>query len=168
MKTEVEIWKPVLNYEGLYEVSDLGRIKSLGNSKGKKEKILNGGSDGKGYRSFRLYKNKKAKTYKLHILVAIAFLGYVPDGTNRIVVDHKDNIKTNNRADNLQLITNRKNCSKDRKGYTSDYVGVSWDKSRNKWVATIQIDGKKKNLGRFVEELDAAKAYQDKLKSLNE
>jgi hypothetical protein len=98
------------------------------------------------------------------MLVGMAFLNHKPDGTNKICIDHINNDKLDNRLTNLQLITNRENTSKDRKGGTSKYVGVR-SSAINKWRAEIYINGKTKNLGTFTDEYEAHLAYQ---KVLNE
>ena len=160
-----EIYKDVLSYEGIYQVSNLGNVKSL---KFNKERILKPAlSDGR-YLTVVLSKNGKKKTNRVHKLVAMAFLGHKPKG-HLLTVDHINNVKTDNRLENLQLITQRENCSKDRfrKDYSSKYVGVSWHKNRNKWEAQILIKGKPKNLGFFTDELKASNAYQKELNLIN-
>ena len=162
----MEIWKEVKGYEGLYKVSNLGNIKSLpkkGNPKGKILKPCLTGI-GRDYLGVCLFKDKKGKTRTIHQLVAEAFLNHTPNG-HELVVDHINNVKTDNRLENLQLITNRENLSKDRKG-SSKHTGVSWYKKRSKWISSIQINGKLKHLGYFKNELEAAEAYQNKLKEL--
>ncbi len=79
-------------------------------------------------------------------------------------MDHKDNVRTNNFYKNLQLITNRENASKDKKGHSSKYVGVSLVKSVNKWRASIRIGLQQKHIGVFDNEIDAHNAYQDALR----
>jgi len=166
-----EIWKDIPNYEGYYQVSNFGRVKSLErkvNAKGERlisEKILKPYYGGGGYDAVSLRKNGIKKTSKIHKLVAIAFLGHKPCGHNE-VVDHIDNNRLNNRLDNLQLTTQRHNLSKDKKGGTSKYVGVTLYKPTGKYVSKIRINGKLKHLGYFTNELKAAEAYQDKLKSI--
>ena len=105
------------------------------------------------------------KTKRVHKLVAIAFLSHKPSGRT-MVVDHKNNDKTNNNVSNLQIITQRENLSKDKKGGSSQYTGVSWSKPAEKWVAHININYKLKYLGVFESELDASTAYQTELKLL--
>ena len=97
--------------------------------------------------------------------MAIEFLGHIPDG-HKIVCDHKNNIKTDNRLENIQLIPNRENCTKDRKPGSSKYTGVCWYISTNKWVAKIYLNGKKKHLGYFKSEYKAHLAYQKALSSI--
>ena len=81
-------------------------------------------------------------------------------------MDHINRVRTDNRLDNLQIITTRENTSKDRKGCTSKYTGVSWDKYNKKWVSRIAMKGIPNHLGYFKDELKAAEAYQNKLKEL--
>jgi hypothetical protein len=165
---EKEIFKDIQGYEGLYQVSNLGNVKSLGNCKNRKERILKARKNKHGYYQIRLYKDGKAKTIKVHVLVAQAFLGHVPNGTHNIVPDHKDGDKLNNRADNLELITQRENVDRYwlTKKTSSKYRGVSWCKRRNKWESQIYIDGKNKHLGYFTDEHEAHLAYQKALKEL--
>ncbi|CAA6810324.1 MAG: HNH homing endonuclease [uncultured Sulfurovum sp.] len=168
-----EIWKDIEGYEGLYKISNLGNVRSLDRVVTKsnnvvnrlKGKILKPAKNTSGYYNVIIYKNCKPKTYSNHQLVAMMFLNHKPDGFN-IVVDHIDNNKLNNRLDNLQLITNRENVSKESRG-KSKYTGVSWRKNRNKWISTICINGKRKHLGSFINEIDAHYAYQNKLKINN-
>jgi alkyl hydroperoxide reductase subunit AhpF len=96
----------------------------------------------------------------------MAFLGHVPNG-QKLVVDHIDGDKLNNNLNNLQVITNRENTSKDRSGGTSKYVGVSWSKQNKKWKAQIRIDGKQIYIGHFTNDIDASQAYQKKLKEIS-
>ena len=167
-----EIWKDLPNYEGLYQASNLGNIKSLskivirGNVKQhKKEIILKQHKGVNGYFIVRLNNNKKGKTFKVSTLIAMAFLNHNPCGY-KLVVDHINNIKTDNRIENLQLLTNRENTSKDKKNCSSIYTGVSFDKKNNKWISSIKINNKSKHLGRFKTEIEASKAYMLELNKL--
>lgn len=156
-----EIWKDVPDYEGIYQVSNLGNVKSL--KKGK-EKILSKRITSSGYVLYSLFKKGVLKQIQAHQLVAITFLGHKPNG-NTIVVDHVDNDKLNNRLDNLQLITNRENILKDKKS-TRKYTGVVWHKKANKWMVRIKIYGKSKYLGLFKNEYDAHLVYQNAFKQI--
>jgi hypothetical protein len=169
-----EIFKDVIGYEGIYQVSNMGNVKSLSREvikgKGKyisKENILKAGKNSRGYYQVVLYKEKKRKTMAVHVLVAMAFLGHTPDGTQRIVPDHKDRDKSNNRVDNLELITQRENVERYylTQKTSSKYTGVTWSKILNKWQSRININGKRKHLGYFDTELEAHLAYK---KALNE
>ena len=103
--------------------------------------------------------NGKKKTIRTHLLIANAFFNHITNGCQKIVVDHIDNNKLNNNVDNLQLITNRENTSKNKINKTSKYTGVYWDKARNKWHVEIRFGKIKKHLGRFDCELEASNAY---------
>tara|TARA_R110002050_G_scaffold112421_1_gene226682 strand:- start:159 stop:635 length:477 start_codon:yes stop_codon:yes gene_type:complete len=156
-----EIFKNIPNHEG-YKISNLGNIRSF---KGQKDVILKGGTDAMGYKNVCLYNNGKKTTYTFHKLVAITFLNHKPKGSKGLCVDHKNGIKKDNRLVNLQLITQRLNLSKDKKG-SSKYTGVSWQKSTNKWMSGIYINGQKKHLGLFNCEIEASKEYQKALANL--
>ena len=163
-----EIWKPIKDYEGLYEISNFGRVKSLKRKGRRKEKILKYGIDFNGYKTLRLSTLGKLKTFYVHRLVWDYFGNACRCG--RILqIDHIDNNKLNNKIDNLQLLTNRKNVSKSYKNKktTSEYTGVSWDNENNKWKAQIYMKGKGKNLGRYTKEYDAHLAYQEALNKLS-
>lgn len=97
-----EVWKPIPNYEGFYEVSNIGRVRSLYRYK----KILHP-SDTNGYRTVELWKGKKRKRIGVHRLVAMAFIDN-PD--NKPFVNHKDETRDNNSVDNLEWVTHLENC----------------------------------------------------------
>ena len=153
-----EIWKDIKGYNGFYQVSNLGRVKSL---KWNKVKILKQSINKQGY----AYTSINKKTYKIHQLVAIYFLSHKPNGMS-IVVHHKDNNKLNNKVENLQLISQRDNCYT-HANTTSKYTGVCWHKKSKKWMAQITIKNFRYYLGCYVEEIDAYKAYLKKLNQFN-
>lgn len=155
----IEKWVDIPNYEGLYQAGSFGNIKSLYFGK---EKLLIPSFHSSGYLVVTLCKNEVQTNRLIHQLIAEAFLGYNPDGTLKIVVDHIDNDPFNNRLDNLQLTTHRHNCSKDKKG-SSKYIGVCWDKRQSMWIARIRFGKRRIHLGYFDLELDAAFAYQKAL-----
>jgi hypothetical protein len=80
--------------------------------------------------------------------------------------DHIDHNGLNNQRCNLRMATNAENCKnqKPKNGYSSKYKGVCWHKRDNKWNATIFAEGKKKHLGYFIDEIEAAKAYDSAAK----
>ena len=164
-----ETWKDVKGYEGSYQVSDLGRVRSLKrvDSRGHKlkGKMLKLNSDKDGYLTVNLFLNGKKKTKTVHQLVAIEFLNHIPNGVT-MVVDHVDNDRSNNRLDNLQIITHRENVSKDRNGRTSKYIGVHFDSNRNKFIAKCRHDYKQVYLGGFDSEIKASEAYNNFLKTI--
>ena len=169
-----EIWKDIPNYEGYYQVSNYGNVKSLDRFINNRYdtislrcgKILKFGTNKKGYYSVTLNALNKRKTFTVHKLVAMAFLNHKPCGMNNII-DHKDNNKKNNELSNLQITNNRHNASKDRSGYTSSYIGVFISKNKKKWCSQIRIGNKRVYLGTFNTEIEASNAYQKKLKDIN-
>ena len=113
-----EIWKPVKGFEGLYEVSNMGNVRSVdryvmsgnhGNQyclfKGKPKKSF---PDSKGYLRVRLCKNNKAKNYSVHRLAANAF---IPNPNNLPCIDHINTIKTDNRVENLRWCSYKENSN---------------------------------------------------------
>jgi hypothetical protein len=109
-----EVWKNIANYEGLYQVSNLGKIKSLSRSVNgtlggtylTKERFLNPRPYTRGYRVVKLYTNGKAKRVSIHVLVATAF---IPNPHKKPVVNHKDGNKENNHSANLEWVTDQEN-----------------------------------------------------------
>lgn len=155
---------PVVGYEGLYEVSNLGRVKSLPrNGTIKTERYLIQKENGYGYLQVGL-RNNGLKTKLVHRLVADAFLNYIAK-KGEIVIDHIDNNKENNVLSNLQIITHRENISKIKRG-NSKYTGVHFSIYHNKYISQIKIDNKSYHLGVFDCELKAHLAYQNKLKEV--
>ena len=140
---------------------------SIVSCKNEKVRTLKPSKNKGGYYVVGLTVNAKTKTHYVHKLIAMAFLHHKPNG-HKLVVDHIDNDKSNNRLDNLQIITNRENNSKDKKLGSSKYIGVSFCKTRNKWKSAIYIMGKHKSLGYFDNELDAANKYKEAFKKANE
>lgn len=99
MNYKNEIWKPIKNYEGLYEVSSCGRVRSL---RRKAPFILKQTNNGYGYLTVNLYKDGFNKKIKVHRVVAETF---VPNPDNLETVDHLDRDRTNNRIENLRWST---------------------------------------------------------------
>jgi len=157
----MEIWKDIQNFEGLYQASNLGRIKSFWYGK---EKIISQTLGSHGYYSLHLCKNNIRKVYLVHRLIYQTFKGELIKG---LVIDHISGDKLDNRLENLQQVSPRQNSVKGDtcKNTFSKYVGVSWHKKNNKWMSRISINGKRKVLGNYKTELEAHEAYQKALKS---
>lgn len=136
-----QIWKPIPGYEGMYEVSSEGRIKSLerdiicknGVKKHKKERILKGSLDRYGYLQVNLH-NAKGR-YKLLLVHRIVAGTFIPNPENKPQVNHKDEIKTNNHIENLEWMTNKENSNYGTRSERSA-------KAQSKSVAQYSKDGK--------------------------
>lgn len=103
---EKEVWMPIKGYEGLYEVSNHGRIRSLPKRGFYKTALLKQRDNGFGYKICILTKNNKRRTFMVHRIVAEAFL---PNTKNKKQVNHIDGNKYNNNLDNLEWCTNSEN-----------------------------------------------------------
>ena len=116
MNNEIEVWKDVDGYQGLYQVSNFGRVKSLNYNKTGKEKILKHDlvvihHKNRDYIQHQiiLHKNGKRKHFLIHRLVYQTFIGEIPNGYQ---IDHRDNNPQNNKLENLQLLTRSENIKK--------------------------------------------------------
>jgi len=168
----MEIWKDIPGYEGYYQVSSLGGVKGLtrvvkkrDGTRTVKEKILNQSKDNNGYLKVSLCKNGKEKTFRIHQLVCMSFLNHNPYNKKSLVVNHKNFTRTDNRLENLEIITHRENTNQKHLPSSSKHTGVTWEKSRKKWLSQIVVCGKVKKIGRFNCEIEASEAYKEYLKS---
>jgi hypothetical protein len=128
--TQNEIWKSVVGYEGYYEVSNLGRVKSIarnivykkGKPHPKKERIMHPVHRKDGYMDLCLYKDTINQRFMVHYLVARAFLGEPKDKKE---VNHKNGIREDNRAENLEWVTRAENIQHKFRtlGYKNKYIG---------------------------------------------
>jgi hypothetical protein len=170
----MEQWKDIPLWEGIYQASDLGRIKSIERvitrSNGRKkfipECILSQCLSSNGYLNVVLNRNGKKTPKTVHRLIAVTFLGCKETD----IIDHINGIKTENNIENLRICTKRQNASftntKKWANKTSKYIGVCLCKQTNKWKAAIAYDGKQRQIGRFATQELAHEAYQSKLKEI--
>lgn len=155
---EKEIWKPIKNYEGLYEISSYGDVKSLpkkvkvgiknNDFAMRKERILKLENRKDGYKKVTLSNNKKNKNYFVHRLVAEAF---IDNPYNYKYVNHKDENKANNNVNNLEWCsfkyninygTRNERASKSLKGNGAKAV-YQYDYNGNfikKWNSSVEIE----------------------------
>jgi hypothetical protein len=157
LENNIEIWKDIKGFNGDYQISNFGNVKSLKRST---EKILKPTLNGFGYKTVFLSLKGDKKTITVHILVAIHFLNHTPNG-HTLVVNHIDFNRQNNHINNLEIISQRENSNKKHIKSYSQYTGVTFNKRLSKWVANIVINGKQKHLGAFDKEYDAHTYYQE-------
>ena len=125
----METWKPIAGYEGLYEVSDLGRVKSLNYNHTGIEKILKPRKNTWGYLQVILCKDGNRKQTNIHRLVATTF---IPNPNNLETVNHKDEVKTNNVVINLEWMS-----QKDNNIYSKARKVQMFDKKTGELLATF-------------------------------
>ncbi len=144
MDNQEEIWKDVVGYEGLYQVSSLGRIRSLDRivktakySYSIKGKILSHSNSKKRYPNLRLSRFGKFKNVVIHRLMAIAFL---PNPLNKKEVNHINGIKNDNRLENLEWVTPKENSVHSRLTGLAKQNGEDsvWAKLKNEDVLVIR------------------------------
>ena len=159
----MESWKTITGYEN-YMVSNNGRIKSINYANTGQEHILNLIVNKDGYIRVKLYNKNKSRNFFAHVLVGIEFLGYDPYNNDGLVIDHDDCDKTNNKKENLKIVTVRYNNSKERKSL-SGYTGVH-NKS-GKWIASIVINGERIYLGSSNDPEKMSELYQSALSNIS-
>ena len=107
MSENIEIWKPVVGYEGLYEVSNLGNVRSLNYNHTNKPKLLKQDLCKNNNLRVTLY-NRTKKRFLVHRIVAEAFM---PNPYNKPEIDHINTIRTDNRVENLRWVTHTENMN---------------------------------------------------------
>lgn len=173
---EDEIWKDIIGYEGLYQISNLGRVKSIervttkgnGFNYNVKEIIM------KPYISFdylniKLCKNSVYKHFDIHRLISLHFIENKNNITSHNQINHRDKNPQNNDIENLEWISNRENSSHNKigKNLTSRFIGVSWEETHKKFRCRIQINGKQESIGESINEIDVAEVYLEFCKNNN-
>jgi 3'-phosphoadenosine 5'-phosphosulfate sulfotransferase len=151
MNINDEVFLQISGFSNYY-VSNFGRVKNL-----KTQRILKGIEDAYGYLKVTI----QGRNLYIHRLVALHFFEN-PD--EKLYIDHIDGNRKNNHVSNLRFATSSENSMNRAKiGNTSSiYKGVCFHIRKNKWIASIMIDGKSKHLGYFENEEDAGLAYNKK------
>lgn len=175
MKNE-EIWKDITDYEGLYQISNLGRVKSIERvtTKGNgfdynvKEIILKPYKRNS-YLNLKLCKNSVYKSFDVHRLVALHFIKNENNIITHSYINHKDKNIENNNVENLEWVSNRENSSHNKigKNFASKFIGVSWEATHKKFRCRIQINGKQESIGESINEIDVAEVYLEFCKNNN-
>lgn len=150
-----EIWKDVVGFDGLYLVSNIGNVYSTTH-----RRLVSGKKERNGYIRHSLNDFKKRRLYLTHRLVIEAFIGPPPENH---VVDHINGIRSDNRIENLQYLTQMFNAKKARYG---KMYGVSKMKATKKtpqrYRADIFIYGKRTFIGSWINKQDAYEAFKNK------
>ena len=136
----MEIWKDIVGYEGKYQVSNLGKVKSLDYRNTGKEKVIRQYKQKNGYLQVKLHKNSKQKNFKVHRLVATVF---IPNPENKPCIDHLNTIRDDNRAENLKWCTAKENANNPISKKNSPTAGkFGKDHYKSKAVYQYSLDGK--------------------------
>lgn len=159
-------YTPIPGYEGFYEISKEGEVRNV-----RTGRVLKPNVNTKGYHQVWLFNTTKKQYLGIHQLMAITFLGHVPNG-NVTVIDHINSVKTDNRLENLQILPHRDNVSKgflEKGTKSSNYTGVyKYNNGKNEgWVAKIRINRILIHLGYFHTQEEGAQAYQQALIDYN-
>jgi len=158
----VEKWKSIDGFKGIYEVSDFGRVRSISRidslKREKEGKVLMPHVNRYGYSVITLHLHGKNHLKTIHRLVASAFL---PDYSELLQVDHVNGDRGNNYISNLRMTNQTNNNGNARKlnPSSSKYKGVTWHKRDKRWIARIQKEGKQFQIGYYLDEIEAARAY---------
>lgn len=171
-----EIWKDIKGYEGYYQVSNIGNVKSVervivrqnGRSQPVKERVLKSATDIDGYKFVVLQKEGKKLGQKVHRLVGQTFL---PNENKLPQINHIDGVRSNNDVLNLEWVSPKQN--QHHRHYTRKFgtkpnvprgVFLSFNKTR--WIAAIRVDGKSVYLGTFDLKEEAYATYFNKFMEL--
>ena len=157
-----EIWRDIEGYEGLYQISNKGNVKSLYNGS---ERILKPRDNGRGYYKIELYNDGVRKYFKLHRLVAQAF---IPNPHNLPEINHRDENKKNNCVENLEWIRHIDNCNYGTRNERISRKILQYSRSGEfirEWPSAIEVErllgihrvniaqcckGKRKSAGGFI------------------
>ena len=166
----MEIWKDISDYEGKYQVSSLGRVRSLLNCHGNKlsePKILKDAKNNRNYHFVQLCKDGKAKGFLIHRLVGMAFIEN-PD--NKLTIDHLDKDKSNNQVSNLRWATNNEQLyNKEYPTTINSNTGATGEKYIHKTKKGYRVYNKRSNpiiFAHFKTLEEAVKYRNEYLKSL--
>jgi len=153
-------WVKIEGYDN-YSVNINGEVRN-----DKTEKLLKYSLHNGGYYFVGLSKNNKVTNYLIHRLIGIYF---IENPNNYLEIDHKNGNKTDNSIDNLRWCDRSQNGRnvKKREGTSSRFIGVCFFKQTNKWMSSCRLNGKRKHIGMYKTEIEAAEAYNNFIRENN-
>jgi len=161
-----EKWQNIKDYEGLYQVSTLGRVKSLGRRTRwgfiHRDLILKPNLDNYGYAYVNLYNGTKRKSIKVHRLVAITFIA---NPHNKPQVNHKDGIKIKNEVTNLEWATQIENITHRQTVLNIHYRGDDVNTAKLIEKSVLHIRNSKKSLCQLAEKYHVCKSTIHRIKN---
>lgn len=160
-----EIWKDIPGFEGLYQASNLGRVKNVKPYKSKGyyyNKIKTPLQGGHVYHLISLYREGKPKTMQYHRAIALAFL---PNPENKAEVNHKDGNKTNNVLSNLEWVTNSENGKHAYRTGLKNAVGILNGQSKLQEADVLRIFKDKRTLNEISKAFDISKSHVCSIKT---
>ena len=164
----IEIWRPVVEFPNRYEVSNLGRVRSINKKFFHKIKPQQPTTTSN-YLYVALSVNNKTVSRSVHRMVAKAF---IPNPLNKEQVNHKDSNRHNNCVDNLEWVTRSENIQHGRKfgsindkhsigvkskNASSQYHNVFWNEQLQRWQPSVKLNGKRLSQKCFKDEVECAK-----------
>ncbi len=151
-QTSIETWQQITDYEGFYSVSTFGSIRNDKTNKILKQKVTK-----RGYHGLMLKKPGLRKDFRVHRLVASAF---IPNPLHKKDVDHRDRDRSNNNVENLRWSTRSENMS------NNAAMGCYFIKDTKRWRARIKHNGQPIHIGTYSTKSEARAAYLSKAKEL--
>jgi hypothetical protein len=150
--------KEIKGYEGKYAIDEEGNVWSLNYNRTGEKKKMKQSINTRGYKYVQLYNNGKGRLFRVHRLLAQA---YLPDYCEDLQVDHIDRDKNNNKLTNLRMVTASENQ------WNNNGKGYYWNKQRGKYHVQIRKDKKTHYLGSFDNKEEARSAYLSAKKELH-
>lgn len=173
---EKEKWKDISGYEGIYQVSSLGRVRgvprivvrSTGTHLTVCGRLMKLSPQTGGYLHVLLWKNNKQKIFRVHKLVYCTFNKISIYKRLGFDINHKNRIRQDNRLINLEGCSRRENICHgvSQRNTSSQFIGVHWNTKSKKWRSVVYYKGKSHFFGQYSNEADAAKAYKIGVKKL--
>lgn len=166
MESNLEIWKDIPEYEGMYQCSSFGQVRSLDRIDCRNRRIngttMKQNKCSTGYIAISLWKNGIRKDIKAHQLVAMCFFNHTQCGYS-LVVNHKNGNRIDNNVENLEVVTARYNSQHSSQmrvdSKSSIYTGVVYREKLNTYQVAITINGERIYIGAYKDELEASDVY---------